>query len=78
MSPEISERSFEEAIECGLLQHGADDASGVRETPVVLPGRVPGRLPQTQAGGLRPHGLSPTARRRGLRQVKKQLLITHL
>lgn len=22
MSPEISERSFEEAIECGLLQHG--------------------------------------------------------
>jgi len=36
MSPEISERSFEEAIECGLLQHGPDacegDASAVRET----------------------------------------------
>jgi len=37
MSPEISERSFEEAIECGLLQHGpdacADDTASVRETP---------------------------------------------
>jgi len=36
MSPEISERSFEEAIECALLQHGpeacAGDASAVRET----------------------------------------------
>ncbi len=36
MSPEISERSFEEAIECGLLQHGPDacagDATAVRET----------------------------------------------
>src|SRR5439155_1360460 len=36
MSPEISERSFEEAIECGLLQYGPDacagDASAVRET----------------------------------------------
>ena len=36
MSPEISERSFEEAIECGLLQHGpeacAGDAPAVRET----------------------------------------------
>jgi len=36
MSPEISERSFEEAIECGLLQHGPDacegEASAVRET----------------------------------------------
>jgi hypothetical protein len=24
MTPEISERSFEEAIECALLQHGPD------------------------------------------------------
>ena len=35
MSPEISERSFEEAIECGLLQYGPDacvgDATAVRE-----------------------------------------------
>lgn len=37
MSPEISERSFEEAIECGLLQHGPDacasHANAIRETP---------------------------------------------
>src|SRR5436309_9943579 len=36
MSPEISERSFEEAIECGLLQYGPDacvgEANAVRET----------------------------------------------
>jgi len=36
MSPEISERSFEEAIECGLLQYGpdacAEDADTIRET----------------------------------------------
>ena len=36
MSPEISERSFEEAIECALLQHGPDpcagEATAVRET----------------------------------------------
>ena len=36
MSPEISERSFEEAIECGLLQYGPDacarDTSTARET----------------------------------------------
>ena len=36
MSVEVSERSLEEAIECGLLQHGpdacADDATGLRET----------------------------------------------
>ena len=35
MSVEISERSFEEAIECGLLLHGPDactgDATVVRE-----------------------------------------------
>src|SRR5437867_9393322 len=37
MSPQISERSFEEAIECSLLRHGPDacagDATAVRETP---------------------------------------------
>ncbi|MBI1959879.1 MAG: hypothetical protein HYS36_11730 [Candidatus Rokubacteria bacterium] len=37
MSPEVSERSFEEAIECALLQRGPDACAGcataVRETP---------------------------------------------
>ncbi|MBY0276656.1 putative DNA binding domain-containing protein [Candidatus Binatia bacterium] len=37
MSPDISERAFENAIECGLLQHGPDACAGeptsVRETP---------------------------------------------
>jgi len=37
MSPGISKRSFEEAIECALLQHGPDAcagyATGVREVP---------------------------------------------
>jgi len=37
VSPEISERAFELAIECGLLQHGRDACAGaaptVRETP---------------------------------------------
>jgi hypothetical protein len=28
MSVEVSERSFEEAIECGLLQHGPDACAG--------------------------------------------------
>ena len=36
MSPEISERAFEEAIECALLRHGPDacpgDATAVRES----------------------------------------------
>jgi hypothetical protein len=40
MSPEVSERSFEEAIECGLLQNGPDacagDTTGLRE-PQALP-----------------------------------------
>jgi hypothetical protein len=38
MTLEISERSFEEAIECALLQYGPDacavDASAARETPL--------------------------------------------
>jgi type I restriction enzyme, R subunit len=37
MSPEISERSFEEAIECGLLRYGHDacaaEDKAIRETP---------------------------------------------
>ena len=46
MSPEISERSFEEAIECALLQHGpdacADDRAAVRETPPPYGDTPPG------------------------------------
>jgi type I restriction enzyme R subunit len=46
MSPEISERSFEEAIECGLLQQGPDacagDGSAVRETPPTYVDTPPG------------------------------------
>ncbi len=46
MSPEISERSFEEAIECGLLRHGPDacagDATTVRETPPPYGDAPPG------------------------------------
>ena len=49
MSPEISERSFEEAIECALLQHGPDACAGhstaVHETPT--------RYGETPAGGYR-------------------------
>ena len=52
MSPEISERSFEEAIECGLLQHGPDacagDATAVRETPSPYGESAP--------GGVSPYG----------------------
>jgi len=54
MSPEISERSFEEAIECGLLQHGPDacggDAKVVRETTPPYGDTPPGgyrkRMPE--------------------------------
>jgi len=46
MSPEVSERSFEEAIECGLLQHGPDacagEANAVRETPPPFGDTPPG------------------------------------
>jgi len=46
MSPEISERSFEETIECGLLQYGPDacagDATTVRETPLPYGEGPPG------------------------------------
>jgi len=50
MSPEISERSFEEAIECGLLQYGPDacagEANAVRETSPPYGDTPPGGLPQ--------------------------------
>jgi type I restriction enzyme, R subunit len=46
MSPDISERSFEEAIECGLLQYGPDacpgEASGIREAPPAYSDAPPG------------------------------------
>lgn len=46
MSPEISERSFEEAIECALLEHGPDacagDSTTVRETPPPYGDTPPG------------------------------------
>jgi type I restriction enzyme R subunit len=46
VSPEISERSFEEAIECALLQYGPDacagDSTGVRETPPPYGDTPPG------------------------------------
>lgn len=46
MTPEISERSFEEAIQCGLLQNGPDacagDSTTVRETAPPYGENVPG------------------------------------
>ena len=46
MTPEISERSFEDAIECALLEHGPDaclgDATVVRETPPPYGDMSPG------------------------------------
>ena len=47
MSVEISERSFEEAIECALLEHGPDacatgDATMARETPPPYGDTPPG------------------------------------
>ena len=47
MSPEVSERAFEDAIECALLRHGPDECPGdeleVRESPPQYGiGAVPG------------------------------------
>src|SRR5687768_10890760 len=46
MTVEISERSFEDAIECGLLQHGPDACGGevpaFRETPPPYGNTIPG------------------------------------
>ena len=60
MTPKISERSFEEAIECALLQHGPDacpgDATAVLETPPPFGDTPPGgyhrRGPQDYDRGL--------------------------
>lgn len=46
MTPDISERAFEEAIECGLLQYGPDacagDATAVTEAPAAFGENPPG------------------------------------
>ena len=46
MSPEISERSFEESIECGLLQFGPDacsgDATSLRDQHPPFADQIPG------------------------------------
>jgi hypothetical protein len=70
VSAEISERSFEEAIECALLRHGADacpgDSQAVRETAPPFGATPPGgyrkRKPEEydrtllhEAAGHRPH-----------------------
>ena len=55
MSPEISERAFEEAIECTLLQYGPDacagDLTAWRETPAPYgetpPGAITGAVRRT-------------------------------
>lgn len=53
MSPSVSERSFENAIECALLQYGLDARAGgataVRETP---PLRAAGHPPVRPRGGM--------------------------
>ncbi len=53
MSPEISERAFEAAIECALLRHGPDACAGepaaVGEASVPYGESLPGGLPQARA-----------------------------
>lgn len=44
MSPQISERSFEEAIECGLLQYGPDACPGAADS-VREPSQTYGEMP---------------------------------
>ena len=71
MSPEISERAFEEAIECGLLPARPRRLRRRRDRrprdAAALRRHAAGRLPQAQAGGLRPRALPAAARRGGLR-----------
>ena len=68
MSPGVSERTFEEAIECGLLQHGqdacAEDARAVRETWAPYGETVP--------GGYRRH--TPQDYDRGLCLIRRDAL----
>lgn len=71
MSPEVSERTFEEAIEGGLLQHGpdacAEDTASVREVAPPYGDTPPGgyrmRFPRTTTVALsaaaRSGGLHP-------------------
>ena len=49
MSPDVSERSLEEAIECGLLQHGPDACAG--DTPAARETSPP--YGETPPGGYR-------------------------
>ena len=70
MSLEVSERSFEEAIECGLLQHGPDACAATRRRSARrrrLWRHAARRLPQAHARGLRPRALPAAARRGRLR-----------
>ena len=71
MSPEISERSFEEAIECGLLQYGPDACAGVdptvREAPPPYGETPPGGYRKRRPEDYRPRAVPAAARRGGLR-----------
>src|SRR5262249_24936670 len=54
MSVEVSERSFEEAIECALLRNGPDacpgDSTAVRETPPPYGDTLPGGFGKRKPG----------------------------
>lgn len=50
MRPEISERSFELAIECALLQHGPDACAGDTEVREASPGTGSFRAAQVSEG----------------------------
>src|SRR5207244_12570409 len=60
MSPEISEHSFEDAIECGLLRYGPDacpeGADGLQDPPEpwrdMRPGAYGRRTPEGHNGSL--------------------------
>ena len=67
MSPKVSERAFEEAIECALLRHGPDACP---ENLTAVWGAGPGFgdethrwLPQAPDGRLRPRALPDLGRR---------------
>jgi hypothetical protein len=59
MSPEISERSFEGAIECGLRQHGPDACTGDTTTVRELPVQQLDCVRQLQAVAAGPRSLYP-------------------
>ena len=66
MSPEISEHSFEEAIECALLAHGPDAFPGddtSQRDPTPIRRDTPGRLSSARSQGIRPQTLPAPARR---------------